>query len=733
MRLTQVGGAVARKLKGEMQTSFTESAVDYTVGLQVTDPFLGYAYDNEEYFADPQQVPFETKYFPDELSGGKWKKQKKWATKRSVGQVKEQVNNLHTKREAIEWRSGLRVTDELQLYVYDGVDYLPNSEAVPFTTGVSFDDARWVQSELLTKKSTKYKIGLVSEIPTLNIAVGNSVTPSGFFVEGDLARHVGFVCKKGTATEITGRIYNTANGNHVVINTDENSINMNWLGANPSRTGAQNSAQVENHLNEVTSASDYTIFVNEDLNLGSTMIERDNTNIITNRRVSLSTSDDYIFMPTCSNFKLSGFKQRDFTARLVYVDTNTERVRNHDYSDIRIDASIANRDVFLYSTAFGGAGWNNITYTKVRGFCSSGGGALIHMDHSSSVDVCSEVYVTKCRSNGYSEVYKSSGSGFASTLELRNTISKDASGMGVTTYHTRGGIVINGITVDGHAKTAYVWCGVAMSSNLKPALITNNTFSNCKDDTKHHITGKPVGHGVIYEQAQKATLSTNCYRGNKGAGYAMGAGCEGTIVSDTAFQNYYGCVICSDAGGTTHTIRDVTLASCNHWGNLMDSVLIGGRVARVTINGGYHKDNCTANSNWQSNPTGTSSVHYDYTHTEVKDGGIKEPNPQLNYINITNTEMGKSALGGSNVNSYAEHSVFINSPDSSSNIFISSDSKLNSLVSEIKVLALAGSRVFIRNNTKLSNTSIPLLEVTGASGKIIVKDGNYDWSGAVVN
>lgn len=151
MRLTQVGGAVARKLKGEMQTSFTETAVDYTVGLQVTDPFLGYVYENEEYFADPQQVPFETKYFPDELASHKWKKQKKWATKRSVEQVKEQVNNLHTKREAIEWRSGLRVTDELQLYVHDGVEYLPDSKAVPFTTSATFNAANWVLSELMTQ------------------------------------------------------------------------------------------------------------------------------------------------------------------------------------------------------------------------------------------------------------------------------------------------------------------------------------------------------------------------------------------------------------------------------------------------------------------------------------------------------------------------------------------------------------------------------------------------------
>lgn len=72
-----------------------------------------------------------------------------------------QVSNLHTKREAIEWRSGLRVTDELQLYVKDGVEYLPVSKAVPFTTGSSFDGANWVLGGLAILKNQGNILGWV--------------------------------------------------------------------------------------------------------------------------------------------------------------------------------------------------------------------------------------------------------------------------------------------------------------------------------------------------------------------------------------------------------------------------------------------------------------------------------------------------------------------------------------------------------------------------------------------
>lgn len=153
--ITQIGGSVARKLKGEMQTAFTDENIDYTVGLQVVDPFQGYIYENEEYFPEPQAVPFETQFFPDELAAGKWKKQKKWATKRDVKDVTDSVNNLHTKREAIEWRTGLKVTDPLQLYTYNGVEYLPDANLVPFTTSNSFANdvlqGRWGTCSILTR------------------------------------------------------------------------------------------------------------------------------------------------------------------------------------------------------------------------------------------------------------------------------------------------------------------------------------------------------------------------------------------------------------------------------------------------------------------------------------------------------------------------------------------------------------------------------------------------------
>lgn len=224
MRLTQVGGAVARKLKGEMQTSFTESAVDYTVGLQVTDPFLGYVHENEEYFADPQQVPFETKYFPDELGSGKWKKQKKWATKRDVKQVKDQVNNLHTKREAIEWRSGLHVTDELQLYVHDGVEYLPDSGAVPFTTGSSFDAGQWVQSGL-AKMSDVYDVNN-SIYKYRHLAKGKDWTAAfnQAWIDNDTVDVGNLVCRVTNLSMPVGKVMRTTKRASILI--DNSTLNI---------------------------------------------------------------------------------------------------------------------------------------------------------------------------------------------------------------------------------------------------------------------------------------------------------------------------------------------------------------------------------------------------------------------------------------------------------------------------------------------------------------------------
>lgn len=97
-------------------------------------------------------------------------------TKKYVNQqdnkIKEQVNNLHTERDAIEWKAGLRVTDELQLYVKDGIEYLPDSKAVPFTIGSSFDADQWVQSGLITD-FLYYKSQGFS--PLINVKVGDSV------------------------------------------------------------------------------------------------------------------------------------------------------------------------------------------------------------------------------------------------------------------------------------------------------------------------------------------------------------------------------------------------------------------------------------------------------------------------------------------------------------------------------------------------------------------------------
>lgn len=578
---------------------------------------------------------------------------------------------------------------------------------------------------------------LVSDIKKMNANVGAKVKVSGYFEPGDLKRHPGFIIKAGNATEVTGRVINLENGNHAVIDCDENSINVNWFGVNSSRSDDENAAQIQNHVDSLTSVGVYTLFFNDDINLGSITINRDDTYLITNRRVKLSSSKDWIFRPNCRNFKLTGFSGKNFNSHLIYVDENTEQVSNHDYEDIRINgADPVTRTVFLYSTASGGKGWRNISFNKVRGFTAkTASAAFINADHGNTNGLCAEVYVNHCRAHGYTELYASTGSGYATIAEIKSSFAIDCNGRGLSTYHTSGGLVLERTEVSKHAQSAYIWAGVVMQTKSKrPAVITNNKFNACTNQVLHHITGKPVGHGVIYEQLQKAVVGSNVYQENNGAGYVVGAGAISVrMFGETSAQNLWGAIVCSDAGGISSRIRDVTLESCNHWGNLRDSVLIGGRVERLTIDGGYHKDNCTSNSDWANTPTGMSAIHFDKDHTEVKEGGVQENNPQINQLRILSAELAKSVIGGTDVNSYPEHSVFIDSPDISCNVFVTADCLLNALKSEIRVVSKAGSRIFVRNNTKASGDNVDILSTSISGGPaVVVVDGNYDWNGNLV-
>ena len=56
-----------------------------------------------------------------------------WA-KRVNSVDSKSANNLHSKRESVQWTASVKVVDPLQLYVNAGVEYLPNAEMIPFTT-----------------------------------------------------------------------------------------------------------------------------------------------------------------------------------------------------------------------------------------------------------------------------------------------------------------------------------------------------------------------------------------------------------------------------------------------------------------------------------------------------------------------------------------------------------------------------------------------------------------------
>lgn len=628
------------------------------------------------------------------------------------------------------------VASGVQFVRLEGKIYKLNKKVVAGElTDINLASAEVIIGGVTYKLSRGFDVGLVSDFSFISALPGEKLTVSGFNNLFDFKRHPGFLVRAGVApSDIPGRRYNLSNGTHAVLDADENSITANWIGAIKGRTDEQNRDAFYAYLTALEDTEIHTVFFNDDLNIGELIVSRENTYFVTNQRRHLSSSKVWVFQPHLSNFKLSGFRAKEFNSRLIYMDKNTEQVVNHDFEDIRIDGiDLVNRTPFLYSTAQGGKGWRNISFEKVRGFTDKTAVTpLINLDHSASVGICADVYLTACRAHGYTELVSTTGSGFCEGLEIKSSFAIDCNGRGIQTYHTRGGLVIQSTEVTRHAKHAYVWAGLVMSStSRRPANITNNKFNECTDEAIHQITGKSIAHGVVYEQLQKAVVSGNSYQNNLGAGYVVGAASLSSLLDgETSVQNMVGAIICSDAGGLVERIRDVTLSRCNHWGNKRESVLIAGRVERVIIAGGNHKDNCTSNADWQQTPTDMSTITFDKDHSEVKEGLQREQNPQLNYLRVISAELGKSRIGLTDVNSYPEHSVFINSPDVQCNVFVTNDCALNAMSSEIKIISLAGTRIFVRNNTKLSAVDVELLEknIIGG-GSIDVIDGNFDWEG----
>ncbi len=580
----------------------------------------------------------------------------------------------------------------------------------------------------------------VSDISSISGNPGEKLKCLGFHQKGDFVRHPGFIVKSGSVTEVTGRKYNLSNGNHAEIDCDENSINANWLGVNSGRTGEQNSQSISDYLSQIPSGNWHTIFFHQNIPVDSCEIGRDNTALVTHLKVELSTSD-WAFRPNCNNFKMVGFRSPDnFNGRFSYLAENTSQVENHDYEDIKINgANPVTKTPFLYSVAPSGAGWKNISYTKVRGLAEKTATApFINHDHGSTVNLCLDTFLYKCRAHGYEELYESSGSGFAKGLSIKNSFAIDCNGKGVITYHTRGGLVIDALTVQGHGKTAYIWAGVEVTSTSREgAQITNSKFIGCTDPTPNPNDGvSPFGHGVLYEQLQKAHLSGNIYQANNGAGYVYGAGCYiDNANGETSTQNVWGAIVAGDAGGFTDRIRHVSVSNANHWGNLRDSILVCGRVEALNIKGGNHKQNCTSNSALDK---GYASIRFDKNHSEAKiNGGVPEANPQLNYLSIDGSALGIFKIGTPDVQGYPQYSVSVDQ-DVSTNIVVTGGTSLNARydatkdVAEFNIVTPTGTRLFVLGCIKESTSSLPLLSAgsSGVSNKVV--NGTYDWDGNVV-
>lgn len=584
---------------------------------------------------------------------------------------------------------------------------------------------------------TKKTAAKIEDISTLSANVGERLECLGFHQKGDFIRHPGFVVKSGTVTEVIGRKYNLSNGNHVDIDCDENSINANWLGVNSDRTGAQNAQAISDYLSQIPSGDWHTVFFHQNLSVDSCEVSRDDTALVTHRRVKLSTSD-WAFRPNCNNFKMVGFRSSDdFNGRFSYLAENTNQVENHEYEDIKINgANPVTKTPFLYSVSPSGAGWKNISYTKVRGLTEKTAMApLINHDHGSTVNLCLDTFLYKCRAHGYEELYESSGSGFAKGLSIKNSFAIDCNGKGVITYHTRGGLVIDALTVQGHDKTAYVWAGVEVTSTSREgAQITNSKFIGCTDQTLNpNDEVSPFGHGVLYEQLQKAHLSGNMYQANNGAGYVYGAGCYvDNANGETSTQNVWGAIVAGDAGGFTERIRHVSISNANHWGNLRDSVLVCGRVEALNIKGGSHKQNCTSNSTLDK---GYASIRFDKNHSEAKiNGGVPEANPQLNHLSIDGSALGIFKIGTPDIQGYPQYSVSVEQ-DVSTNIIVTGGTSLNARydatkdVAEFNIVTPTGTRLFVLGCVKESNSNLPLLSASssGVSNKVI--NSTYDWDG----
>ena len=132
----------------------TRNSIEITEGLTVSNPLQLYTKDGVEYLPDATKIPF---VIGKDTEG--------FVVNNSAESVAASINNLHTKRESIEWVAGLEVTNALQVYSHtDGErSYLPNPKLVPFTTGATFAEdveaGRFEESSILTQMQQWRDVG----------------------------------------------------------------------------------------------------------------------------------------------------------------------------------------------------------------------------------------------------------------------------------------------------------------------------------------------------------------------------------------------------------------------------------------------------------------------------------------------------------------------------------------------------------------------------------------------
>lgn len=111
-------------------------------------------------------------------------------TEVAIKDMEVKVNNLHTTRKAIEWKAGLEVSNALQLYMHNNIEYLPKASEVPFTTGASFEDSNFNKiNEVITVFNT------VADLKaSAKLSEGMLVQTKGYYSVGDGGGAIFFIC-----------------------------------------------------------------------------------------------------------------------------------------------------------------------------------------------------------------------------------------------------------------------------------------------------------------------------------------------------------------------------------------------------------------------------------------------------------------------------------------------------------------------------------------------------------